>query len=78
MVEKRKGTMMILETAKRPRTAKRGLLRMVRRRRMEKNQLHLRRRLMRVMLRAERRRVRTSRRRCGSWIEKRIDCHFVL
>ena len=72
MVEKRRGmTTKSLEMATRPRTVK-LLSRMARRRRMERNQLPLM-RSQRVMLKVERRRERTSRRRCGCYFEN-LSC----
>ena len=63
VVRKRGTTMTNLEMVKKGRMVKQ-LLRMVRRRRMERRQQMIKMRRLRVMLRAERKRERTSQHRC--------------
>ena len=63
VVRKRGTTMTSLEMVKKGRMVKQ-LLRMVRRRRMERRQQMIKMRRLRVMLRAERKRERTSQHRC--------------
>ena len=63
VVRKRGTTMTSLEMVKKGRMVKQ-LLRMVRRRRMERKQQMIKMRRLRVMLRAERKRERTSQHRC--------------